>query len=276
MLPAAEVCRRRWRLTVLTFGSNSRPREERGLFVFAHGESPRRLACVYNRDLWLRLGPGLSARRADSTAGAARRNLIMSFTALCRVLCGGVFIGRPRDRLPRCRDSKGTAAGAPQAPPPDRGQTSDARAETGRAGLRIHRDRPLAAVDHGPAGGRWAGDEDLREVGRPGPRRRAARADQRRQTAGDRPQHGSQPCRHRGGRPVLAPAGQAARVAGRRRARSAGRSSTRRRIRCAPRRPGWPASTRRCGKAGSSCSTTASTRRRPASSATSRSGPATA
>ncbi len=41
----------------------------------------------------------------------------MSFTALCRFLCGGVFIATLIISA-ACRDPKGAAAGAPQAPPP--------------------------------------------------------------------------------------------------------------------------------------------------------------
>ena len=98
----------------------------------------------------------------------------------------------------------------------DGGQGRHARAEAGRTGLRIHRHDPVAALVHGAAGSRRVDHADLRQVRRPRPRRRAARADQRRQAAGHGQEHRGQPGGHRGRRAVLAAAGQAARVARRR------------------------------------------------------------
>ena len=45
----------------------------------------------------------------------------MSFTALCRFLCGGVFVAA-LVHLAACRDAKGAAAGAAAGAAPDGGQ----------------------------------------------------------------------------------------------------------------------------------------------------------
>ena len=65
-------------------------------------------------------------------------------------------------------------------------------AEADRADVGLHRDRPIAALDDDSAAGRRARHEDLREVGRSGPRRRAARADRSREAGRDRAKLGVQ------------------------------------------------------------------------------------
>ena len=112
-------------------------------------------------------------------------------------------------------------------------------AEADRAGLGIHRHAAIAALDDGPAGSRGHRHADLREVGRPRPRRHAAGPDQRR--ASSRP-----PCAApRPTAPAPRPTSQywrqqvkRLRVAASTPARSAGRSSIRRRTRCGPPRRG--------------------------------------
>ena len=79
--------------------------------------------------------------------------------------------------------------------------------------LRIHRDGAVPPIHDRPAGGRGTRDANLREVGRPRPRRHAARPDRSGQAAGRGAQHRGAARGHRGGRRVLARAGQAARGA---------------------------------------------------------------
>ena len=168
------------------------------------------------------------------------------------------------------------AAAARGAPPPTAVKIADARAEADRAGVGIHRDAAVAALDDRPAGGRRPGHADLRQVGRPRQRRHAARPDQCRQAAGGSVEHRGQPRRHRSRRRSTGASRSSGWNRSSRPAPSAGRNSIRRRTRCARPRRGSPPSTRKCAKAASSSSTTASSRRRRESSATSRSASATA
>ena len=198
-------------------------------------------------------------------------SLTFTMRSCCRVLLARVSPSR------RLRRRRRPAAAAGRAAPPPAGvtlltleqkpieQTSEFIAT-----------RAVAALDNRAARSRRPRDTDLREVGRPRPRRRAARPDQRRQAAGGRAQRGSQPRRHRGRRRSTGGSRSSASRRWSTRGPSADRSSIRRRTRCARPRRASPRSTPRCAKSRSSCGTTASTRRRPASSATSRSGRAIA
>ena len=111
------------------------------------------------------------------------------------------FVDAPR-RWPAAACSRGGRPPAQPAgaPPPTGVQTITLAADADRAGVGVHRDDAVAAIDDDSAGSRGRRHAHLREVRRPRARRRAARADQPGQAAGRGAQRRGQPRRHRGRR----------------------------------------------------------------------------
>ena len=232
----------------------TRPRPpRRGLFCLTRIREPPRPRLEYCVHRHAVRGPSMSASEPS------------------RLVCSPAAVACSRWPLSRVQSRRCAAPrrGRRRAPPPAAVTILTLAAEADRAGVGLHRDAAVAALDDDPAGGRGHRHADLREVGRSRARRHAARADRPREAAGGGAQHrGAAAPGAEADVAVLAPAGQAARVAGQgRRDQPAGVRAGAELAPDAP-RPSWPRSTRRCAKDASSCSTTASTRRRPASSAT--------
>ena len=188
------------------------------------------------------------------------------------------FLGRPVGSTASCiGGGSGSGPGAGRARRRPASRSSRCRDQAARGGVRVHRDRAIAALDDRPAAGRRRGHAHLRQVGRP----RAAgtplvQIDPDKQQATVRSTE-AQRAGARGGRRSTGAAGRAPADAGRRPARSASQEfdqaqTTSTAAQAQARRR----STRRCAKAGAAPVLPRHRAARPASSATSPSAKAIA
>ena len=169
----------RRRLSVLTPSVRTRrPRAERGLFLCLAGPAPLSPASTIVSLVSLR--PGRPRTRDRARSEPPRKQPIMPFTALSRLAAGG----RRRRHSCCCPPRAAASDGLPAAPPAAGAAAAPAsrssRSSRSRSSRPPSSSRPaVAALDDRPAGGRRARHADLREVGRPRARRHAARPDQR-------------------------------------------------------------------------------------------------